>query len=54
MNARIPSKPGNYYWSEWKCVVEVKQRGQQLYVTPPNGVEVKITAKIAGRFVEQS
>lgn len=48
--ADIPDHPGLYYWSEWKSLVQVVMRGRSLYVTPPNGVEVKITPNIAGRF----
>lgn len=46
----LPQCPGLYYWSEWKCCVTVEMRGKSLFVTPPNGVRVKITPKIAGRF----
>lgn len=46
----IPDHPGLYYWSEWKCLVNVVMRGKGLYVTPPKGIEVRITPNIAGRF----
>lgn len=46
----LPDGPGLFYWSEWRVVVEVTQRGRTLYVTPPNGVEIKVTPNIAGKF----
>lgn len=46
----LPQIPGLYYWSEWKCLVIVELRGKFLFVTPPNGIRVKVTPKIAGRF----
>lgn len=46
----LPTHPGLYYWSEWKSLVQVTMRGHSLYVTPPNGIEVKITPNIAGKF----
>jgi hypothetical protein len=48
----IPSEPGMYWWDEWDCKVEVKKRGNSLYVTPPakTAVEVRITNNIAGNF----
>lgn len=49
-NRDIPDVPGLYYWSEWKCNVEVVLRRGGLYVTPPNGIEIKVTPAIAGKF----
>lgn len=48
----LPTEPGRYHWSEWKCEVDVyrKRGGKHLYVVPPNGVEVRITPFIAGTF----
>jgi len=48
----IPSEPGSYYWTEWKVNVDVvrKRGGHHLYVTPPGGVEVRVTHHIAGSF----
>lgn len=48
----LPTQPGRYHWSEWKAVVHVyrKRGGKHLYVTPPGGVEVRITPYIAGTF----
>jgi hypothetical protein len=45
-----PDEPGRWFWTEWNCEVEVykKPRGKYLYVTPPGGVEIRITDKIAG------
>jgi hypothetical protein len=50
----LPNAPGLYYWSEWKSLVTVEMRGKNLFVTPPNGVRVKITHRIAGTFKRQS
>jgi len=49
-NPTTPTLPGRYYWTEWKAEVEVIKRGRTLYVTPPGGVELKITPSIAGQF----
>ncbi len=46
----LPDHPGLYYWSEWKCLVTVEIRKGGLFVTPPNGIEIKVTPNIAGRF----
>jgi hypothetical protein len=50
--ATLPTQPGRYHWSEWKCTVEVyrKRGGVHLYVCPPGGVEVRVTPQIAGTF----
>ena len=47
-----PVHPGTYYWSEWKADVLVyrKPRSRYLYVTPPGGVEIRVTPAIAGNF----
>lgn len=48
----IPDHQGLWYWSEYKCLVNVVLRRGGLYVTPPmkGAIEVKITPNIAGRF----
>lgn len=48
----VPDQAGLYFWSEWSCVVKVyhKPRFRGLFVTPPKGVEIRITERIAGRF----
>ena len=48
----VPTVPGTYYWDEWKADVLVyrKKGGRHLYVTPPGGVEVRVTSNIAGSF----
>lgn len=51
--SQLPTEPGAYYWSEWKATVDVTKRGKYLYVTPPGGVEVRITPYIAGTFKPQ-
>ena len=53
-NSTAPTKPGVYYWSEYKCNVEIIKLGKFLYVTPPinGGVEIKVTSRIAGKFSE--
>jgi hypothetical protein len=50
--ANLPDVPGLYRWSEWKALVTVVMRGKSLYVTPPNGVEIKVTPFIAGKFTK--
>lgn len=54
VNPTAPTKPGWYYWDEWNANVEVyrKPKGFHLYVTPPNGVEIRVTPNIAGTFKE--
>lgn len=49
---QLPTKPGIYWWSTWKALVEVVKRGSALYVTPParTAVEVRISPRIAGEF----
>lgn len=51
-NLHVPSCPGEYYWSEWKCKVFITRRGKTLYVTPPGGIEIKVTPFIAGKFTK--
>jgi hypothetical protein len=53
VDRKIPTEPGRYWWSEWKCNVDVyrKRGGRHLYVTPPGGVEVRVSHKIAGTFL---
>lgn len=46
----LPSTPGLFYWTEWKSNVDVTRRGRHLYVTPPGGIEVRVTHRIAGSF----
>lgn len=47
----VPDMPGRYHWSEWGVVkVYEKKRHRGLYVTPPYGVEIRITEYIAGKF----
>lgn len=48
-----PTHAGRWYWSEWDTVVTVykKRGGRHLYVTPPGGVEIRITHKIAGGWI---
>lgn len=48
----IPVEPGEYYWSEWACMVRVyrKGRGAHLYVCAPGGLEVRVSPRIAGTF----
>lgn len=48
----LPTTSGLYRWSEWKADVHVyrKRGGKYLYVTPPGGLEVRITPFIAGTF----
>lgn len=55
-NKPLPTEPGMYYWTEWGRTVEVyrKGRGTALYVTPPGGIEVKVSPFIAGRFEDPS
>lgn len=50
MAKRLPTEPGSYYWTEWKCMVQVEARGKNLVVTPPGGVQVRVTPRIAGEF----
>lgn len=53
----IPTTPGLYYWTEWAMVVEVYCKGRKfkeggrLYVKIPGGIEVRVTPRIAGKFV---
>lgn len=49
----LPTAPGKYYWTEWACYVQVysKRGGRHLYVCIPGGVEVRVTARIAGSFI---
>jgi len=51
----LPTEPGMYFWDHWGCVVEVykKRGGRCLYTKPPGGIEVKISPRIAGRFIAQ-
>ena len=49
-----PDAPGMWYWGEWDCEVKVytkKGKGRRLYVTPPGGIEVLITPRIAGGWI---
>ncbi len=46
-----PDAPGTWYWEAWDCNVEVYKKRVHLYVTPPGGVEVRITGRIAGGWV---
>lgn len=53
--SELPTKPGRYYWSEWKAVVDVYTKGPRcraLFVVPPvrGGIEVRISPFIAGTF----
>ena len=48
-------EPGRYLWLDRTHVGSVEQvrvyrRGSQLYVLPPKGVEVRVTAALAGRL----
>jgi hypothetical protein len=49
----VPTHAGRWYWREWDTDVTVykKRGGKHLYVTPPGGVEVRITHKIAGGWI---
>jgi len=49
----VPTHAGRWYWSEWGTDVTVykKRGGKHLYVTPPGGVEIRITPKIAGGWI---
>ena len=49
----MPTHTGRWYWAEWGRDFEVykKRGGRHLYVTPPGGVEVRITPKIAGGWL---
>lgn len=51
-NKTAPVTPGRYYWSEYKCEVDVIKRGRYLYVTPPGSVavEVRVSPRIAGTW----
>lgn len=53
-NRNIPTKAGRYYWSTWKSYVDIytKRGGRHLYVVPPGGVEIRVTPRIAGSFIE--
>jgi hypothetical protein len=52
----LPTEPGEYYWTEWACMVRVYCKtktykpGGRLYVKLPGGIEVRITPRIAGSF----
>lgn len=50
--AKLPAAPGQYFWTEWDAEVEVykKPRRESLFVTPPNGLEIRVTARLAGDF----
>lgn len=52
----IPKEPGTYFWTEWNQNVALykKPRCRSLFVTPPGGVEVRITPRIAGDFIAVS
>lgn len=43
-----PVAPGLYWWDTWKAEVAVVKRGRSLFVTPPGGVRVAVTARLAG------
>jgi hypothetical protein len=40
-----------YMWTTWNAVVRVIKRGRKLYVKPPGGVEIQVTARTAGDFI---
>lgn len=50
--AVLPDEPGWYFWTEWDAPVRVykKPRAKSLFVTPPGGVEVRVTPRLAGDF----
>ena len=55
MAKQLPTEPGEYYWSEWKCMVQVYAKGKhkpggRLYTRVPGGIEVRVTPRIAGEF----
>lgn len=52
MAKHVPTRPGRYYWDAWKAIVVVfrKKGGKHLYVTPPGGVTIRVTPRIAGSF----
>lgn len=51
MTGTVPDREGRYEWSEWGVVaVYSKPRFKGLFVTPPKGVEIRITERIVGRF----
>lgn len=54
---QLPTEPGIYYWTEWAQYVQVYAKtkthkpGGRLYVQIPGGIEVRVTPRIAGRFI---
>lgn len=48
---KVPTHAGQWYWKEWDAEVKVytkKGKGRRLYVIPPGGDEIPISARIAG------
>ena len=48
---KAPTHAGQWYWKEWDAEFKVytkKGKGRRLYVTPPGGVEIPVSARIAG------
>lgn len=54
---QLPTEPGEYYWTEWACMVQVYAKGKthkpggRLYTRVPGGIEVRVTPRIAGQFL---
>lgn len=54
---KVPNAPGLWFWETWDAEVKVytkKGKGRRLYVTPPGGTEIPITARIAGGWLALS
>lgn len=57
MEKQLPAEPGVYYWTEWAQNVEVYCKtktwkpGGRLYTKVPGGIEVRVTPRIAGQFI---
>lgn len=58
LGKQLPTEPGEYYWTEWAQVVRVYAKGKtwkpggRLYVCIPGGIEVRISPRIAGQFLD--
>lgn len=56
MGKQLPTEPGEWFWTEWKMLVQVYGKtktwkpGKPLYTKIPGGIEVRITRRIAGNF----
>jgi len=52
MSARLPTMPGEYLWTEWSRIVRVYKTGAgNLALRAPNGQTLRVTPRLAGRFV---